>query len=53
MRPAESVTVPVPLGVCLIILALSLLALIWPPFGHTMAVVGRIAWLYLVTGAQG
>ncbi len=53
MQPAESVTVPVPVGVCLVILALCLLALAWPPLGNTVAIIGRIAWLYLVTGAQG
>jgi hypothetical protein len=40
--------------VCLIgTVTVVLASLTWPPLEQTVLVLARIAWLYLLTGAQG
>lgn len=54
MTPAGPISIRMRVLVCLITVAVFLVASdTWPPFGETVSLLGRIAWLYVVTGARG
>ena len=53
MAPADFVGAPQRTIMWSAVAAIVLAFFVWPPLGRTAGLLARIAWLYVLTGAQG